>query len=323
MIDLIDIKEIIKDAKRIAITGHERPDGDSIGSTLALYNYLKKTVPGDVQIDLFLEKLGVRYSFLKSFECINSDYGEQEPYDLFFGLDCSTIDRYGNAEAYFRQAQKTVCIDHHISNEGFGTFRYIVPEASSTGELIYDLIPKDEMDEDIALCIYSAMISDTGVLRYSNTSPKTLRIAAELISYGFDFPRVIDRVFFEKTYTQNQLLGRVLLESVRFLNGRAIFSSVSRKTLSFYEATSKDLDGCVNQLLLTRGVSCAILLCETGSHEYKVSMRSDENVDVSRIALAFGGGGHVRAAGCTMYGTVYDVINSISLYIEKDLEHRQ
>ncbi|MBR6329113.1 MAG: bifunctional oligoribonuclease/PAP phosphatase NrnA, partial [Lachnospiraceae bacterium] len=130
---------------------------------------------------------------------------------------------------------------------------------------------------------------------------------------------IIDRSYYEKTYTQNQLLGRALLESVRFLEGRAVFTAISRRTLDFYDAKPKDLDGVANQLLLTKGVSCSILLCETGPLEYKVSMRSDDSVDVAAIAVAFGGGGHNRAAGCTMNGNIHDVINSLSKYIEDSL----
>lgn len=315
--NMIDIKKIIEGAKTICITGHERPDGDCIGSTLGLYNYIKKIVSDSVTVDIYLEKLGPRYSYLKSFECVNSDYPEKEPYDVFFGLDCSTTDRYGQAQKYYFNAKKTVCIDHHISNEGFGNERYIVGDASSASELVVDLIPEDELDEDIAICLYSGIISDTGVLKYSCTSPKTLHIAAKLISFGFDFSRIIDESFYEKTYTQNQLLGRALMESVRFLEGNAIFTVVSKKVMEFYEATPKDLDGIVNQLLLTRGVHCAVFLHETGHHEYKVSMRSDEYVDVSKIAVIFGGGGHVRAAGCTVKGTMYDVLNGISKYLEE------
>ena len=317
---MIDLKEIVSDAKSIMISGHERPDGDCIGSVLALYNYLKKICAADVKIEVFLDRLGPRYSFLKGYKDIKYGFPQREGCDVFFGLDSSTTDRFGNALKYYESAACTVCIDHHVSNEGFGTFRYIDGDASSTSEMVCDLIPPEEMDRDIAICVYSGIISDTGVLKYSNTSPKTLNTVARLMSFGFDFTKIIDETFYEKTYVQNQLLGRALLESVRFMDQRAVFSVISKKTMDFYEATPKDLDGIVNQLLLTKGVSVAIFMYESGSLEYKVSMRSDDNVDVSKIAVSFGGGGHVKAAGCTMHGTPYDVINSLSVYIEKEFE---
>jgi phosphoesterase RecJ-like protein len=221
----------------------------------------------------------------------------------------------------FDNARKRINIDHHVSNErGCGDVNYCVPGISSTAELVYELIEKEYMDEEIAKAIYIGIIHDTGIFKYSNTSPKTLRIAAELIEYGFDFPTIIDETFYEKTYTQNQLLGRALLESIMFMDGKCIVSAIDKKTLDFYNATSKDLDGIVNQLRIIKGVECAIFMYEIGNLEYKVSMRSCGYVDVSKVATYFGGGGHVRAAGCNMNGTFHDVINNISARIELQIK---
>lgn len=323
MSDILNIKELIKGARTIAISGHERPDGDCIGSTLGLYNYIKKVVSKDVKVTVYLDKLGPKYSYLAGFCDVDSDFEDTKPYDVFFGLDCSTTDRYGQALKYYENAKTTVCIDHHISNTGFGSFRYIDGYASSACELVFRLIPDEELDENIAVCLYSGIISDTGVLRFSNTSPATLKAVARLIEFGFDFSDIIDKSYYEKTYVQNNILGRALVESVRFLDNRAIFSVVTRKMMEFYDATPKDLDGIVNQLLMTKGVHCAVFLYECDSLKYKVSMRSDGSVDVAKIAVMFGGGGHSRAAGCTLNGTAYDVINNLSGYIEKDLDGNQ
>lgn len=146
-----------------------------------------------------------------------------------------------------------------------------------------------------------------------------MRIAAKLLAYGFDFSKLIDETFFEKTYVQNQVLGRALLESVRFMDGKCIFSSIDLKTMEFYKVVPKDLDGIVSQLRITKGVECAIFLYQTKTLEYKVSLRSNGKVDVAEIASYFGGGGHVRAAGCTMQGTVHDCVNNLSEQIEKQL----
>ena len=175
------------------------------------------------------------------------------------------------------------------------------------------------MDRDIAMAIYTGIIHDTGVFQYSNTSPKTMRIAADLLEYGFDFSTLIEETFYEKTYRQNQIMGRALLESIMFLNGRCIVSAVDRKLMEFYHATPKDLDGIVNQLKIIKGVECAVFMYETDNLEYKVSMRSTDRVDVAKVASYFGGGGHKKAAGCTMKGTFHDVINNLSLHIERQL----
>ena len=196
----------------------------------------------------------------------------------------------------------------------------MVPTASSASELVYDLLDETYLDEEIAKAIYIGIIHDTGVFQYSNTSPKTLQIAAKLISYGFDFPKIIEETFYEKTYVQNQILGRALLESILFMDGRCVVSVIDRKTMDFYQVNSKDLDGIVNQLRIIKGVECAIFMYETDTLEYKVSMRSGGLVDVAKVAQIFGGGGHIRAAGCTMNGTAHDVVNNLSVHIEKQLE---
>lgn len=147
-----------------------------------------------------------------------------------------------------------------------------------------------------------------------------MAIAGKLMDKGIDFGSIIDGTFYRKTYVQNQILGRALMESIRFLDGRCIFSAIRAKDMEFYGVTSKDLDGIVDQLRITEGVECAIFMYETSIHEFKISMRSNSCLDVSKIAQYFGGGGHVKAAGCTMSGNLYDVVNNLSLHIEKQLE---
>ena len=196
---------------------------------------------------------------------------------------------------------------------------YVMPAIGSASELIYDLAEHDLLDQDMALCIYTGMIHDTGVFQYSNTNPDTLRKAADLISFGFDFPALIQETFYQKNYVQAQICGRALMESIRFMDGRCIVSVIDLKTMEFYGATPKDFEGIVNQLRNIKGISCAIFMYETDTLEYKVSLRTDELVDASRVAAFFGGGGHMRAAGCTMKGTFHDCVNNLSLHIEEQL----
>ncbi|WP_026522182.1 DHH family phosphoesterase [Butyrivibrio sp. VCB2001] len=312
------IDQLVQSAKTIGISGHIRPDGDCIGSCMGLYLYIKKNYP-KIRCDVFLETIPPEYRFIKDIEDVRSDFQTDiESYDIFFVLDCSK-DRIGDAEEYFDAAAKTVNIDHHVSNKGSGDENYIVPTASSVCELIYDVIDPDKIDVEIAKSIYMGMVTDTGVFKYNNTSPKTMKTAAELISYGFDFGSLIDHVFYEKTYIQNQILGRALLESIMLMDGRCIVSVVSKQTMEFYGVSSNDLDGIVNQLLLTIGVDCAIFMYELAPLEYKVSLRSNGAVNVAEVAEMFSGGGHVRAAGCTVSGTSHDVINNITKYIHKQL----
>ena len=312
------IDELMQGVKTVGISGHIRPDGDCVGSCMGMCLYLSKNYP-DARVDVFLESIPPELEFIKDSDKANKDYTTDiDSYDLFIALDCGK-DRLGNAEGFFDAAKNTVNIDHHISNPGTGNVNYIVPTASSACELVYTVIDTDKMDEDIAKSLYTGMVTDTGVFKYSCTSPRTMEIAAKLIGYGFDFGSLIDHVFYEKTYLQNQILGRALLESILLMNGKCIVSVVSRQTMDFYGATSNDMDGIVNQMLLTIGVGCSIFMYEEEPMTYRVSLRSDGSVDVSKVAKIFGGGGHMRAAGCTVNGTQHDVINNITKYIQQQL----
>lgn len=315
------INSELKEAKTIAIGGHVRPDGDCVCSVMALYRYLKKELP-QAEVDVYLEEPPAPFRVLEGIEDIKSEFNTEKIYDIFIALDCND-ERLGDALSIFRRARKRINIDHHISNTGSGDVNIVEPERSSTAELLYDLMEPELVDEEIAKAIYIGIAHDTGVFRYSNTSVHTMQIAAELLKFGFDFSTLIEETYYEKTYFQTQIMGRAILGSVRFMDDRCIVSMVSRRMMEFYCVTPKDLDGIVNQLQGVKGVDCAIFMYETGTLEYKVSMRSNGTVDVSKVAVKFGGGGHVRAAGCMMNGTYHDNINNLSREIAAQLKERE
>ena len=206
-----------------------------------------------------------------------------------------------------------------MTNRGFAEENCVEPDASSASEVVCTLLDMDKIDLAAAECFYTGIVHDTGVFKFSCTSGRTMEIAGKLMDKGIDTTEIIDGSFYRKTYVQNQVLGRALLESVLFMDGRCIFSSVTKKEMEFYGVTNKDLDGIIDQLRLTAGVEVAIFMYETGNSEFKVSMRSCRYVDVSQIAAYFGGGGHVRAAGCTMSGTLHDVLNNLAPHIERQI----
>jgi len=314
----LDLIKECEGAGRIGVSGHIRPDGDCVGAVLGLWQYLRKCLP-TAQVKAFLEKPADIFKQIKGYAEMDSDFGEEEAFDVFFALDCGA-ERLGGAEKYFRGAKKTINIDHHISNKGTGDINYMKPEVGSTCELLYDLMEEEQLDREIAMALYIGIIHDTGVFQYSNTTPETMEKGAKLIRYGFDFSRLIQETFYQKTYLQAQILGRALLESIRFMDGRCVVSVVDKKMMEFYQVEPKDLDGIVSQLRNIEGIDCAIFLYQTGVLEYKVSMRSNERVNVAEVAGFFGGGGHARAAGCTMQGTFHDCVNNLSLHIEKMLK---
>lgn len=311
----------LENVKRAAIAGHTRPDGDCTGSCLALSSYIEKNYP-DVSVDVYLEPVADVFHVLKNSEKIISDYSSDQTYDVFFSLDGSDKERLASAQKYFDSAKKTVCIDHHITNENYADENVVFPEASSTCEVLAGLMDMDYVDRDIAEALYVGILTDTGCFKHSNTSEATMQMVGKLISKGIRFSKLTDEVFYQKTYMQNQLLGCCLIESVLILSGKCIFSVADKKMMNFYQADSSDLEGVIDQLRVTKGVEVAILLKEIESMTYKISLRSNEIVNVAEIARRFGGGGHIRAAGCTMHGTKYDVINNLTGYIEEQLKNQ-
>lgn len=322
MMEAIDILKECAGAKRIGISGHAKPDGDCVGACLSLCYYLQKNLP-DAQVSVLLEKPDAAFEELVGYGDIVTDFPDLPAFDVFFILDCN-LERLVNAQKYALQARKTINIDHHVSNEnGCGDVNFVKPETGSVCEVLYDLMDKECFDEELAKAVYVGMVHDTGVFQYSNTTPDTLRKAAHLISYGFDFYRIVQESFYQKSYVQAQIMGRALMESVRFMDGQCIVSVIDRRTMEFYNVTKNDFEGIVNQLRNIKGIRCAIFMYESDTLEYKVSLRSDESVDASRVAMFFGGGGHPRAAGCTMKGTFHDCVNNLSAEIEKELKRTQ
>ena len=319
---MLDLKESLKNVKSVAILGHIRPDGDCIGSCLALYNYITTYFPS-IKVKVYLQKILPEYLMLKNADKIENDYSEDQVYDVCFSLDSADKERHGEYVKYFDTAKKTIGVDHHISNPGFADEHLIISDASATAEIMYELIGKENLTKEIAECLYLGIAHDTGVFQYTNTSPKTMRAAADLLETGIDAGRIIDKTFFEKSYAQNQILGKALMESVLLMDGKIIFSSIKQKDMEFYGVIPKELDGIVSQLRYTRGVEVAIFLYELEGHRFKVSLRSNGKVDVSKIAVYFGGGGHVKAAGCELYGNVYDAVNNLTLQIEAQLKEHE
>ena len=315
------LQKALEHANTVAIGGHMRPDGDCTGSCMGVYNYIRTWYP-EKEVDVYLEEIPDSFSFLKRTEEISHELKEKQ-YDLFLSLDCGDSARLGFAEPAFLKAKETLCVDHHISNQAFGKENYIKPDASSTSELVYELLEKEKITKEIAECLYLGIVHDTGVFQYTCTAPETMLAAAELMRTGIDYSRIISDTYYEKTYVQNQMLGKALLDSRLVIDGQCIVSVLSKETMEDYGATAKDLEGIVSQLRVTKGVKAAVFLYELESGEYKVSLRSDADVDVSRIASSFGGGGHKKAAGVTMKGDAGEIVERLLKAIEAALSEGQ
>ncbi len=308
----MNLLEIVSSARSVALTGHEKPDGDAVGSCLALAMYLQDAFAEQgrtVRIDVFLEPYADSLKknipgqeFVRTAEEAEEIIRSGFSYDVFFVLDTGS-GRLGRAQAVFDGARMKVNIDHHVSNPGCGDVNEVDGSCSSTGEMLYRLMDASRIDRRIAQALYVCVVTDTGVFRYSNTTPSTLELGAALMRSGFDFSAVVQEVFFEKTFIQQKILGFALTNSRLICGGRAVMSSMSREELSSLMATADMIEGISSELILTAGSRCAAFLHEDRENEWRVSLRSGKHVDVSKMAERLGGGGHIRAAGCTLYGT--------------------
>lgn len=314
-----ELIQAIEEAQIIGISGHGRPDGDCVGACLGLYNYIKDVYP-EKEVTIYLESIKKEFRFLTNSDTISHSFTDKKEKDLFIALDCADEERLGHYAVYLKRAKKVFCVDHHISNAGFGDYCIVVPDASSTCEILFEQFDYDKITKACAEALYMGIVHDTGVFKHTNTTRKTMHIAGDLIAKGLNTSHIIDDTFYRKSYAQNQILGRALMESIQLLDGKILFSIITKSTLKFYGVSGADLDGIIDQLRMTEGVECAILIYEIGLHKYKVSLRSNDYVDVSKVASGFGGGGHIRAAGCTMIGLPRDVINNITLPITEQMK---
>lgn len=294
----------------VGIAGHVRPDGDCVGSTLAVYNYIRFYYP-KVDVRLYLEPIPNIFKFMAHSSDIRNEYTDEIIFDLFIAEDCGDTGRLGNAAKYFEHAAHTFCIDHHVSNQAFADDNYIFPDASSTCELVFELMDEEKITKEIAECLYTGMVHDTGVFQYSCTSAKTMNIAGRLMDKGIDYSKIIDDTFYTKTYNQNRIMGLALVKSKLYLGGQCIVSSITQDEMHAYDVLPKHLDGIVSQLRVTKDVKVAVFLYENEDGIYKASFRVNGEFDAASLAMEFGGGGHVKAAGCTMQGALDEIESTL------------
>ena len=211
MIETNRISEELENVKTVAISGHIRPDGDCVGSCMGMYLYLKDNFPQLKKVTVYLQEIPESFRIISGTDQICHNCDSDERYDLFIALDCGDSGRLGEAEKYFKSAEKTLCYDHHVSNHGFADKNYIDPAISSASELVYHVMDPEKITKEIAEALYMGIAHDTGIFQYSCTSPHTMEVAAELMRKGIDCSYIIDTTYMEKSYVQNQILGRALL----------------------------------------------------------------------------------------------------------------
>ena len=303
-----EIGRVLREYQRFAVLSHVRPDGDALGSQLAMGLALKQ-LGKDVSIwneDGMLDK----YSFIPRAELLSKPPAEPQDFEVLVALDTAIQNRLGKAGEAVRSAKVCINIDHHPSNPGYGDYVYIDADAPATGQILFELIKSEGLpfDRDIAENLYVAISTDTGSFQYPNTTARTFQIAAELVEAGIDIGRVSQQLY--ESYPRRRVeLLRELLGTMRFAAGdKVAMFSLGMQTASRLGVLPEDNEGLIDHLRAIRGVIVAIFFEELPDGKVRVSMRSkDEAADVCAICKQFGGGGHKLAAGERVKGTLHEV----------------
>ena len=315
-----DLNGIIAELKRCSsflISVHVSPDGDALGSQLALMLALKK-LNKTVTVHN-LDPVPEIYLFLPHAGTIKTGRPVTGRYDAHVVLD-SDPPRTGLFDGSY-PADTLINIDHHVTNSSSWPHTWLDPAASATGEMVYKLIQQlgVPIDRDIALCLYTAIFTDTGSYRYSNTTPECMRISAALLEAGADPWLVTENVYESFAYRRLKLLGSVLSGMERNKDGRIAWVVVTDELYQQTGTTAQDTDNFVNFVRSAKGVEVAVLFRQTGASQYKISLRSKGRVDLSGLSQSFGGGGHKNAAGGMMNGTIEEVKDRVLSEIDKTL----
>ncbi|HZW36305.1 MAG TPA: bifunctional oligoribonuclease/PAP phosphatase NrnA [Candidatus Deferrimicrobiaceae bacterium] len=316
--DIVEICRLFREKDRFLIACHENPEGDAIGSELALALALRKM--GKTATVLNADPVPGNLAFLPGAGSVV--YNEDgSGYEVAVVVDCGSPERTGRVESELRKPPVLVNIDHHQTNGGCGDYCLIDPEAAATGMLVYRVLSDMgvEIDYDVAVNIYVAVLTDTGSFHYTNSSPEAFHIAGEMIRRGIDPWAVAEQVYETQSLDRLRLLGRVLGSLETASGGRVAAITTMKKDLAEFSARKDFLEGFINYPRSVIGVEVAVAFREEEEGEIRVSFRSKGRVDVSAVAQAFGGGGHRNAAGCTLRGTLPDVKRRIFGALEEVL----
>ena len=313
-----NIVDLINERDKFVIAGHSGPDGDAIGSCFGLAMALEKI---GKEVHVVLEPYAQKFNVIPGRRFLFNGHHDMLPLDVLIVLDCADPERLSFAQPLFTRVKTTVCIDHHMTNEGFADLNYIEPDASSTAEIVFRLIERlTEPDIAIGSAIYAGLVCDTGGFRYNATSKSTMETAAKLMDMGIPFSEIYNELMHKHRFAASKAMGLALNNSVQSLDGRVVYSYMTRNMLASVGAVPSDLDGVVEYLMSTRGALIALLVYERQvPSQVKVSMRS-LGPNVGRVAAILGGGGHNLAAGANITGYIDDVMKWTLSLISQELE---
>lgn len=318
------IMDVLKDARTVLVASHVDPDGDALGTQLAVAAFLRH-----LGKEVFLVRdndIPFKYRFLHGVNEIPevSEYPADRRFDAAFVLECPNIERIGRASALLNGGIRIINVDHHQDNELFGEVNWINTGASSVGEMVFEMFEQAGYNMDIAVAeqLYTAILTDTGRFRYRSTSPRTMEVAGKLIEAGADPQKICDLVYYNLQPSTMKLIGKVL-NSIEFHSGgEACLLFLTKEMLRQTEADESESDGLVDYTLFNAGVRAGALLKEIDGSKTKVSLRSKDGINVAALANRFGGGGHFNASGCTMNMNMTEARAELLKIFDKELNVR-
>ena len=313
---LDDILVEINHAEKIVIMAHETPDGDAIGSMLSMNLALKKL---GKEADVIVREFPRTFDFLPGAKEAKSN-SDIEQYDLAISLDCADLKRLVGKE-YFESAKKTIVIDHHGTNMMYGDLNFVNPASPACCEILAGMFEyfDIEIDSEIGSCILTGIITDTGGFKYSSVTPETFEFTAELLRKGVNVSDIYQRVLETRRKSNFELLRRAMNRLELLEDGKIAFTYINKKDEEEVHAETGDHEGIVENGRSIEGVKVSVFIREKEENIYKVSMRAGNgfNINVSDICYIFGGGGHPRAAGAVVSGTVEQVKEKLVKEIKK------
>lgn len=321
---MMQIKQILLSQKCVAIVSHNNPDGDTLGSQLALASAL-----GTVGIETVLinnDKISEKYNFVIGCDRIQPYQEGMALPEVVVFVDCASLELAGyNENSVLLQGKTIINIDHHTSNKQYGTINYVKSEAAANCQNIYEVLLALELaiTPEIATALYMGLSTDTGNFLFDNVSAKTLRIAADLKDYGADTNRLRWYLYESCSHKRIELLKYILNDLHISYNGKYAWSKLNYQMMQQLHPDSTDIDGLINTIKDIEGVEVAMLFRGVTADKTKVSLRSKIWSDVNQIASIFGGGGHVRAAGCTIAGNVEQAAEQLVPVVKEYLETEQ
>jgi len=319
------IAKTIKNSNNFLITSHINPEGDSLGSQLAMASLLKAMGKRFIVIDH--DKVPKHYAFLPDSKLIATDTRKCEgKFDVGIVLDCPNLRRTGRVKEVITDAKVILNIDHHVSNEYFGDINWVKKDASCVGEMVYMLYKelKVKIEKKAALYIYIAILTDTGSFNYTNTSSATHEIISELLGYGIEPYDISRKVYENKTPGALKLLGQVLCNLKVVLDGKAAYASVKKSDFKKTKTGPQACENFVNFARSIKDVEVAVFFRESidKKNKYHVSFRSSGKADVNKVASFFGGGGHKSASGCIVYGKFDKVKSRVLAKVKSEIGRR-